>query len=194
QDQALVWKLINDEATKSGWDHARDDEIKKMEEYYMEGKGVPVPDRQLRSRRVNVHGFHSSAAGDQQAGSESGEHSKVDHSGHKEAKATGHDVGEVVELGSHGEIIIEVPREQKKFLSNHGPAYGTYYAIYFLMTGLHGLHVIGGVVVMGYFLLFGKKLFLKDPEHMANRVEVVGLFWHFVDLVWIFLFPIMYLF
>jgi len=90
--------------------------------------------------------------------------------------------------------VIEVPRDQKRFLSNHGPAYGTYYAIYFTMTGLHGLHVIGGIVVLGYFLFFGKTLYDKDPEHMANRVEVGGLFWHFVDLVWIFLFPIMYLF
>jgi heme/copper-type cytochrome/quinol oxidase subunit 3 len=36
-------------------------------------------------------------------------------------------------------------------------------------------------------------MFLKNPEHLANRVEVGGLFWRFVDLIWIFLFPIMYL-
>ena len=90
--------------------------------------------------------------------------------------------------------LIKIPRDQITRVSNHGPQYGTYYAIYFAMTGLHGLHVIGGAIVLTYFLLFGKKLFLKNPEHMANRVEVGGLFWHFVDLVWIFLFPIMYLF
>lgn len=197
QDQAMVWKLINDESVKSGWDRARDDEIAKMKKYYLEGKGVPVPERQMKSRRVNVHGFHETAGADHEAkaGEKDGAKAEPSH-GEKpaDAKEVGHDVGETVELGSHGEIVIEVPRKQKKFLSNHGPAYGTYYAIYFTMTGLHGLHVIGGIVVMGYFLLFGKKLFLKDPEHMANRVEVVGLFWHFVDLVWIFLFPIMYLF
>lgn len=203
QDQALVWKLINDDAVKKGWDHARDEEIKKMEVYYMEGKGVPVPDKQMRSRRVNVHGFHASGDQEEHAASKSegadhghahDDHAKDSHTEHTDAKAVGHDVGAEVELGSHGAIVIEVPRKDKKFLSNHGPAYGTYYAIYFTMTGLHGLHVIGGIVVLGYFLLFGKKLFLKDPEHMANRVEVGGLFWHFVDLVWIFLFPIMYLF
>ena len=69
----------------------------------------------------------------------------------------------------------------------------TFYAIYFTLTGLHGLHVLIGAVVLLWFALFGKKLFDKDPEHMANRVEVGGLFWHFVDLVWIFLFPILYL-
>jgi hypothetical protein len=88
---------------------------------------------------------------------------------------------------------IAVDRADKKFLSNHGPAYNTYYAIYFTLTGLHGLHVLAGGLVLSYFLFFQKKLYKSNPEHLANRVEVGGLFWHFVDLVWIFLFPIMYL-
>ena len=57
----------------------------------------------------------------------------------------------------------------------------------------HGLHVLAGVIVFCYFFFFGEKLYRKNPEHMANRVEVGGLFWHFVDLVWIFVFPIFYL-
>jgi len=73
------------------------------------------------------------------------------------------------------------------------PRHSSYFSTYFLITGLHGLHVLGGVIVFIYFLLFGKKLYLRNPEHMANRVEVAGLFWHFVDLVWIFVFPIFYL-
>lgn len=73
------------------------------------------------------------------------------------------------------------------------PAYSSFFAIYYTMTGLHALHVIGGCVVLGYFLFFGAKLYKKNPEHQANRVEVGGLFWHLVDLVWIFLFPILYL-
>lgn len=73
------------------------------------------------------------------------------------------------------------------------PRYSSYFAIYFTLTALHALHVIGGMIVMGYFWLPGRKLYRKDPEHFANRVEVVGLFWHFVDLVWIFLFPVLYL-
>jgi cytochrome c oxidase subunit 3 len=73
------------------------------------------------------------------------------------------------------------------------PRHNTYFQTYFLITGLHGLHVLGGVIVFTYMFLFGKKLYLRNPEHMANRVEVAGLFWHFVDLVWIFVFPIFYL-
>lgn len=88
---------------------------------------------------------------------------------------------------------LSVPREQVQFASKFAPAWNTYYAVYFTMTGLHGLHVIGGALVLAYYLFFGKKMYLSNPEWLANRVEVGGLFWHFVDLVWIFLFPILYL-
>ena len=73
------------------------------------------------------------------------------------------------------------------------PAYGTYYAIYFLVTGLHALHIIGGVVVMTYFLTIGSRMYKRNPEQLSNRIEVTGIFWHFVDLVWITVFPILYL-
>ena len=74
------------------------------------------------------------------------------------------------------------------------PTHSTYFATYFTITGLHGLHVLGGVIVFIYFWLpVGSKLYRQNPEHLANRVEVAGLFWHFVDLVWIFVFPLFYL-
>ena len=86
-----------------------------------------------------------------------------------------------------------LPASEATFFSNYSPRLNTYYAIYFLMSGLHGLHVIGGLLVLGHFFFFGRRLYDKNPEHLANRVEVGGLFWHFVDLVWIFLFPVFYL-
>jgi cytochrome c oxidase subunit 3 len=73
------------------------------------------------------------------------------------------------------------------------PAYGTYYAIYFFVTGLHAMHIIGGIVVMTYFLTIGSRLYKRNPEQLSNRIEVTGIFWHFVDLVWITVFPILYL-
>ena len=73
------------------------------------------------------------------------------------------------------------------------PATSTFLAIYFTLTGLHGLHVIGGMAVNAYLWGPGAKLWKKDPDWFTNRVEHSGLFWHFVDLVWIFLFPILYL-
>jgi hypothetical protein len=97
---------------------------------------------------------------------------------------------------ARGEVTfpdLTVPREQVGFAAKFTPAWNTYYALYFTMTGLHGLHVIGGALVLAYYLFFGRAMFLSNPEWLANRVEVAGLFWHFVDLVWIFVFPIFYL-
>ena len=61
------------------------------------------------------------------------------------------------------------------------------------MTGLHVLHVIGGIIVIFFFWMPGAKMWKSDPERFTNRIEIVGLYWHFVDLVWIFLFPVLYL-
>jgi cytochrome c oxidase subunit 3 len=84
----------------------------------------------------------------------------------------------------------------KDDVERHGrllPAYGTYYAMYFTVTGLHALHIIGGLVVMIYFLIPGAAMYRRNPEQLSNRIEVTGIFWHFVDLVWITVFPILYL-
>jgi len=88
---------------------------------------------------------------------------------------------------------LAIPREQVLLDSKFTPKWNTYYAIYFTITGLHGLHVVGGAIVLAYYLFFSRKMYLSNPEWLANRVEVGGLFWHFVDLVWIFAFPIFYL-
>jgi cytochrome c oxidase subunit III len=74
-----------------------------------------------------------------------------------------------------------------------GPSHSTFLAVYFTMTGLHGLHIIGGIVVMAYFIGPGAKMWKTQPEQFSNRIEATGLYWHFVDLVWIFLFPVLYL-
>jgi cytochrome c oxidase subunit 3 len=74
-----------------------------------------------------------------------------------------------------------------------GPWHSTFFAIYFTLTGLHGLHIIGGMIVMAYFLGPGAKMAKTEPDRFTNRIEYTGLYWHFVDLVWIFLFPVLYL-
>jgi cytochrome c oxidase subunit 3 len=80
-----------------------------------------------------------------------------------------------------------------KFQHEHFPSTNNFYATYFVMTGLHGLHVLGGMVVFTYLLLTADKWYATKRDQYTNRVEVTGLYWHFVDLVWIFLFPILYL-
>jgi cytochrome c oxidase subunit 3 len=93
--------------------------------------------------------------------------------------------------GEHEPITIPILETEK--IENYGPKHHTYLAIYFTLTGLHALHVIGGALVIAYIWGPGAKMWKTDPERYTNRVEVSGLFWHFVDLVWIFLFPVLYL-
>ncbi len=80
-----------------------------------------------------------------------------------------------------------------KFEHHLYPGNSTFLAIYFALTGLHGLHVIGGMIVNAYLWVTGSRMWKSDPQRFTNRVEVAGLYWHFVDLVWIFLFPLLYL-
>lgn len=93
--------------------------------------------------------------------------------------------------GHHPTVVLD--KKDISFFSNFTPKLNTYYAIYFTLTGLHGLHVVAGALVLAWFWLCNGKMLKTNPEHLANRVEVGGLFWHFVDLVWIFLFPLLYL-
>ena len=90
-------------------------------------------------------------------------------------------------------LVVKGFEYAHKFEHHHFPSTSTFYAIYFTLTGLHGLHVLGGVIVNAYFLGPGSSLWKKDPEQLTGRVECAGLYWHFVDLVWIFLFPVLYL-
>ncbi len=68
------------------------------------------------------------------------------------------------------------------------PASGSFWSFYYTMTGLHALHVAVGIVVNGTLWAIGRR-----PVHRPYRIELAGLYWHFVDIVWIFLFPLLYL-
>ena len=91
----------------------------------------------------------------------------------------------------HQELTIAATDIKK--MENYGPRHNTFTAIYFTLTGLHALHIFGGTLVIFYLWGPGSKMWKTDPERFTNRIEVSGLFWHFVDLVWIFLFHVLYL-
>lgn len=97
-----------------------------------------------------------------------------------------------IALGT-GFLLIKSYEYYDKISHDHLPSTSVFYAIYFALTGLHVLHLLGGVLVCLWHLLFGKRLWDKAPEQFANRIEVTGLYWHFVDMVWIVLFPVLYL-
>ncbi len=92
------------------------------------------------------------------------------------------------------EKIATVEKADVQYANMFLPKHSAYFAAYFTITGLHGMHVLGGVIVFCYMMVpASTRLYRRNPEHLANRVEVSGLFWHFVDLVWIFVFPLFYL-
>lgn len=66
-----------------------------------------------------------------------------------------------------------------------------FFFFYFVMTGLHALHMIVGVGIVAAILYYGRQGRYTPGYH--NPVEVAGLYWHFVDIVWIYLFPLLYL-
>ena len=67
------------------------------------------------------------------------------------------------------------------------PSRDMFFAFYWTLTGVHGVHILGGIIpILGLWYYAGKK-------DVSGETEMVGLYWHFVDLVWIFLFPLMYL-
>ena len=90
-------------------------------------------------------------------------------------------------------LVVKYFEYSHKFHDHLFPSTNNFLALYFTLTGLHMLHVFGGMVVNAYFWGPGAKQWKTNPEWFTNRVEYSGLFWHFVDLVWIFLFPTLYL-
>jgi cytochrome c oxidase subunit 3 len=66
-----------------------------------------------------------------------------------------------------------------------------FFSLYFLMTGLHGIHVLIGMGLMAW--LFKRTANREFSPSYYTPVELVGFYWHFVDLVWIYLFPLLYL-
>jgi cytochrome c oxidase subunit 3 len=97
------------------------------------------------------------------------------------------------ELEAREDKEISIRKSDIKSMENYSPRHSTFTAVYFTLTGLHALHILGGIIVMAYLWGPGSKMWKTDPERFTNRNEIAGLFWHFVDLVWIFLFPVLYL-
>ena len=90
-------------------------------------------------------------------------------------------------------LVVKYFEYEHHLSMGEGPWHSTFLAIYFTMIGLHGLHILGGIVVNGYLWGPGAKMWATEPVRFTNRIEIAGLYWHFVDLVWIFLFPMLYL-
>jgi cytochrome c oxidase subunit 3 len=81
-----------------------------------------------------------------------------------------------------------------KFYHHQGdtvPNQFMFFSFYFMMTGLHGIHILGGMVVITWLLIRAMKGHFTANYY--TPVDMVGLYWHLVDLIWIYLFPLLYL-
>jgi cytochrome c oxidase subunit 3 len=66
-----------------------------------------------------------------------------------------------------------------------------FYGLYYVMTGLHALHVIVGMTIIIFMIVFSVKKIINKDDYV--KLETAGLYWHLVDIIWIFLFPLFYL-
>lgn len=71
------------------------------------------------------------------------------------------------------------------------PPFQIFFNFYYISTGLHALHMSIGLGVIVAMMLYTWRW--REPERIARRVSISGLYWHFVDIVWVFLYPILYL-
>jgi cytochrome c oxidase subunit III len=80
----------------------------------------------------------------------------------------------------NGPALMKLPDGEKIF-----------YGLYYSMTGLHGLHVLAGIIALSITLDFVRREKITSTDF--NKLENVGLYWHLVDVIWIFLLPLLYL-
>ncbi|NOY27197.1 MAG: cytochrome c oxidase subunit 3 family protein [Oligoflexia bacterium] len=93
---------------------------------------------------------------------------------------------------AHKFQLGELPGHHYRFEGITGGAPELFFSLYFMMTGVHGLHVLIGIGIM-VWMIFGPIRRGRVSSQQYSLVENVGLYWHLVDLIWIFLFPLLYL-
>jgi cytochrome c oxidase subunit III len=84
-----------------------------------------------------------------------------------------------------------VPGSSFSFPSPYAQEAEMFFSLYFAMTGLHALHMIVGVGLLSWLILLARRGHFTPEYH--SPVELTGLYWHFVDIIWIFLYPLLYL-
>ncbi len=85
----------------------------------------------------------------------------------------------------------QLPGKYYTFTGLEGANPHVFFSIYFAMTGLHGFHVLVGMVLIGWMMIRTVKGTISAEYY--TPIEMTGLYWHLVDLIWIFLFPLLYL-
>ncbi len=95
------------------------------------------------------------------------------------------------EYTSHFEEGIRPGGEGAFFAAHPEPGWPIFFTLYFAMTGLHAIHVVIGAAILGWLAVWTARM--RPGRAGAHRVELGALYWHFVDVVWVFLWPMFYL-
>lgn len=128
------------------------------------------------------------------------DHESDDHSD-AEQEEGGHAAAESVPAGSMVSVELQGPSGQElidfvpgaaseSMVDQRGGA-GLFFSIYYCMTGVHAIHILAGMGVMVWLLIRATKDHFNEEYY--GPVDYVGLYWHLVDLIWIYLFPLLYL-
>ncbi len=88
-------------------------------------------------------------------------------------------------------LCVKYAEYTAKFHHGLYPRTNLFFSLYFMMTGLHGIHVLLGMGLLSYVIVLSRRGRLSEAWY--TPAEMSGLYWHFVDLVWIYLFPLLYL-
>ena len=149
------------------------------------------PDRPIALYAMTQHDDDHAKAEDGHAG-----HADADdhgHDDHEKSGHDGHDQDHAHAQGDHGhgehgdghgdEHHGEIPEFDRNV--------GTFFSIYYCMTGLHAIHIIAGIIALGW--LYWRSINNHWRSDYFGPVDYVGLYWHLVDLIWIYLFPLLYL-
>ena len=91
-------------------------------------------------------------------------------------------------------LNFQVPEKERSRVEQEGLEPGKmelFFVLYFFMTGLHAIHLIIGIVLVGVMAWLSWRGWFSGGG--ATQIEVTGLYWHFIDIVWVFLYPLLYL-
>ena len=113
-----------------------------------------------------------------------------------QAGLTGDGHGQTVEQAAAAKLVSHVelnsaPGAPTLAAVDQAGGAGVFFSIYYCMTGVHAVHILGGMVVLAWLLVRATKDHFN--EEYFGPVDYVGLYWHLVDLIWIYLFPLLYL-
>ena len=90
-------------------------------------------------------------------------------------------------------LAIKLFEYGEKLAAGLTPATNNFLGLYYVLTGLHAAHLLGGILVVVYLAGRGARMRSAEPGRYAQRVDIAALYWHFVDAIWIVLFVVLYL-